>query len=66
MNLDEFCINQELTQSERMAELGKKDRCCRCHHPLSECPYFEDNGKGMTEIQKSRICDMNAGIGGSI
>lgn len=45
----------------RNAELGDKDRCCRCFHPLSECPYFEDNGEGMTTEQKNRICAENCG-----
>ena len=47
----------------RMSDLGKKDRCCNCHHPLSECPYFEDNGEGMTAQEKSRICDGFSGVG---
>ena len=39
----------EPTQMQlRMAELAKKDRCCGCHHPLSECPYYEDNGDNLT------------------
>lgn len=45
----------------RMAELGKKDRCCRCHHPLSECPYYEENDAKFTTQEKARICNELSG-----
>ena len=52
----------EPTQMQlRMAELAKKDRCCGCHHPLSECPYYGDNEDNLTTEEKNRICDRNSG-----
>ena len=45
----------------RMIELGKKDRCCRCHHPLSECPYYEENDAKFTQQEKARICNELSG-----
>ena len=45
----------------RMAELGKNDRCCRCHHPLSECPYYEENDAKFTTQEKARICNELSG-----
>ena len=45
----------------RMAELAKKDRCCGCHHPLSECPYYEENDAKFTQQEKARICNELSG-----
>lgn len=45
----------------RMAELGKKDRCCNCHHPVLECPYYGDNDTRFTTQEKTRICNELSG-----